>query len=218
MVEEKLPVNEEIKKTGGNVSYPTQLVAATQNLMSILKILSDSGKTLSLLRRKFRGEALVENNDGSSIWIQISRPMFLLVDVETEKPIKKKIEMPDGEIREVFVPNDEAIENVLAMLEFMGFNQITPITNISEDIFLDDLREFECKLAGILALKQKSWGLDKELLPMEQMKIKTLIQDVRAMPINGGTLKAIQTNVQRIEQLIEGDRAQKKQLGSSPYQ
>ena len=96
----------------------------------------------------------------------------------------------------------------------MGLNQITLLTNIDENTILDDLKEFECKLAALLCLKQKEWGIDKELLPMTQSKIKTLVQDARYQACNGNTIKAIQKTVQRIEQFSEGERITRK---ISPY-
>jgi len=116
----------------------------------------------------------------------------------------------------MYVPNDEAIEEILSMLKFAGINQVTPITNIDEANILDDLKEFECKLASVLCLKQKDWGIDKELLPMTQFKIKTIVQDARFMCMNGGILKALQTTVQRVEQAYEGDKQMKKMI-NSPY-
>ncbi|GAH13612.1 unnamed protein product, partial [marine sediment metagenome] len=70
------------------------------------------------------------------------------------------------------------------MLYFLGLNPVTPLTNLDENIILDDLKEFECKLASTLCLKQKTWGIDKTLLPMIQTKIKTSVQDVRYMAKN----------------------------------
>jgi len=57
---------------------------------------------------------------------------------------------------------------------------------------LADLLEFECKLASLLMLKQREWGIDKELLQIMQLKIKTIVQDARYMCCNGSTIKAIQ--------------------------
>jgi hypothetical protein len=132
------------------------------------------------------------------------------IDPETEKPIKQKVmyKNMEGEPyqKEIYVPNDEAIEEILSILKSMGNNQITPLTNIDEGTILDDLREFECKLAALLCLKQKTWGIDKELLPMVQTKIKTIVQDVRYLCCNGGTIKAIQKTVQRVEQAWEGEK------------
>jgi len=125
------------------------------------------------------------------------------------------VKYKSGEEKEIFIPNDEAIEEILSMLKSMGLNQITFMTNLDEKTILDDLKEFECKLAGILALKQKMWGIDKELLPMLQTKIKTIVQDARYQACNGSTLKAIQKTVQRVEQAWEGDKGGKGK--SSPY-
>ena len=71
-----------------------------------------------MLRREFRGEALHQSDDGSTSWIQVSKPMFCKVDPLTEFPLKQIVQMPDGEMKEIFIPNDEAIEEILSMLNF----------------------------------------------------------------------------------------------------
>ena len=198
-------------------SHPSQLHEASQAVASLTKLLLQAGQILTVLRREFRGEALYQLADGTSTWVQVTKPIFIRINAETEKPIKKQETMPDGETKEVYVPNDEAIEEILSMLKFVGMNQITPISNISDDNILDDLKEFECKLASTLCLKQKEWGIDKELLPMLQTKIKTIVQDARYMACKGGTLKALQTTVQRVEQAWEGEKFSKKSQIASPY-
>ena len=100
------------------------------------------------------------------------------------------------------------------MLKFMGMNKITLLTNIKEGMILDDLKEFECKFASVLTLKQKEWGIDKELLPMIMSKIKTIVQDARYMACEGNTIKAIQKTVQRVESYYEGDGKNKRR---GPY-
>lgn len=197
------------------LSYANQLQEATNVMASLTRLLLESSKTLATLRREFRGEAFHQNEDGTGSWIQISKPIFIKIDETTEKPLRERIKFPNGELKEIYVPNDEAIEEVLSMLKFAGINQITPITKISDNNVLDDLKEFECKLAGTLCLKQKEWGIDKELLPMIQFKIKTIVQDSRYMACNGTVLRALQTTVQRVEQAIEGERI--KQPSLNPY-
>jgi hypothetical protein len=200
-----------------NYTHPSQLQDASQAMASLTKLLFEVSNTLVALRREFRGEALYQADDGASQWIQISKPVFVKLNFKTNESQKIKEKMPWGELKEVYVPNDEAIEEVLSMLKFAGVNQITAIAGISDDNYMEDLKEFECKLAGSLCLKQKEWGLDKELLPMLQFKIKTVVQDARSLAIEGRTLKALQTTVQRVEQMIEGDKAAKKVMGASPY-
>ena len=199
-----------------NLSYPDQVRNQAEQVVSTIKMLSEIPKSISTLRRVFRGEALYQSEDGSSQWVQVVKPMFILLDPETRKPLRETKKMPDGELREVFLPNDEAIEEILSQLFFMGMNQITPLTNLDENTVLDDLKEFECKLAGLLCLKQVAWGLDKSLMPMIQMKIKTPIQDARYLCVNGGTMKALTQQVSRIEQVLEGDKSMRK-LNNSPY-
>jgi len=198
-----------------NVSYPDQIRNQAEQIVSTIKMLSEIPKSISTLRRVFRGEALYQSEDGTNQWVQVVKPMFILLDMETRKPIKKTIKTTEGE-KEIYLPNDEAIEEVLSMLSFMGMNQITPLTNLEENTVLDDLKEFECKLAAMLCLKQVQWGLDKTLMPMIQTKIKTIIQDVRYLCVNGGVMKALTQQVSRIEQVLEGGRDLKK-VNMSPY-
>lgn len=201
------------KKTGQSLSYPNQDDVG-KAMASIASLLREAQQMLPVLRREFRGEALQQYEDGSFEYIQVSKPYFIKINETTEKPLKIKVKYRNGIEKEIYVPNDEAIEEVLGMLKSMGLNQITLLTNLDENTILDDLREFECKLAGVLCLKQKQWGIDKELMPMVMIKIKTLIQDARYQACNGNTIKAIQKTVQRVEQYYEGDKGGKK---ISPY-
>ena len=198
-------------------SYPNQLKDSVQQLASLTKLLLESSNTLSTLRREFRGEALFQLEDGSSTWFQVCKPLFVKIEPSTEEPLKEKVKIPGTtETKNIYVVNDEAVEEILQILKFMGLNQVTPITKLSEEIINDDLRIFECKLAALLALKQKSWGIDKELLPMKQTQIATIVQDSRYMAMKGAILNAIITTVQRVENAFEGERPNKK-MGASPY-
>jgi len=196
-----------------SVSYPNQN-DGDKALASIASLLKEAEAILPLLRREFRGEAIQQYEDGSFEYIQVSKPLFVQLDVETEQPLKKEVTYKNGETKSVYLANDEAIEEVLSILKFMGMNKMTLLTNIKEDMILDDLLEFECKFSAILMLKQKSWGIDKELLPMIMTKIKTIVQDARYMACQGNTIKAIQKTVSRVESYFEGDSRNKK---TGPY-
>jgi len=195
----------------GVTSYANQ--EAGRALASIAGLLKETDNLLPILRSEFKGEATIQYNDGGVENIQVSKPLFVRLDYKTNKPIKT-IKKYRSEEKEIYIANDEAIEEVLSMLKFMGLNKITTLTNLSEKNILEDLKEFECKLAAVLMLKQKEWGLDKELLPTTMTKIKTIVQDARYMCCNGSTIKAIQKTVQRIESFSEGD---KKGRGAGPY-
>ena len=196
-----------------NYVYPDQM-KSVQEVASTVRLLLEIPKSLATLRRVFRGEALYQSEDGSNTWIQTVKPVFIQLDPITRKPIMRKVILPDKSEVMQYLPNDEAIEEILSQLSFMGINQITPLTNLDSNNILDDLKEFECKLAGLLALKQVDWGLDKALMPMTMTKIKTIVQDVRYMCCNGGTMRALSQQVSRIEQVIEGDKNLKKM---TPY-
>lgn len=201
-----------------SMAYPNQIGEENPALASISALLKEMQNLLPVLRREFRGEALQQYKDGSYSYVQVSKPYFVKTNPEKNEPIMQKVKYKNSEDEEyekdVYIPNDEAIEEVLSMLKAMGNNQITILTNLDEDIILDDLKEFECKLAAILALKQKEWGVDKELLPMLQTKIKTIVQDARYLACEGGTIKALQKTVQRIEQSWEGEK--RRGLFNSP--
>jgi hypothetical protein len=199
-----------------NTTSPGQIQEAMQGMASLTKLLLEVSNYLITLRKEFRGESLYQDEDGKVTWVQVTKPVFVVVDFKTGKPIKNKVTMPWGEEKENYVANDEAIDEILSMLKFMGVNQISPIGFNQPDNYLDDLKEFECKLAAVLCLKQKEWGMDKELLPMYMTKIKTIVQDVRSMSVNGNTLKSLISTIQRVEQMIEGDPKKKKE-GASPY-
>jgi len=204
------------QQQGRNYFYPNQMQELANSVSSLTKLLLESSQTLSVLRRELRGESLFQSEDGQSHWVQLSKPTFVKTEPLTQAPLKENVKLPDGTIKECYIPNDEAIEEVLSMFSAMGINKITPLTNLKEDIILEDLKQFECKLAAVLCLKQKEWGIDKELLPMLQTKISTMVQDARYQSREGLVLKALQTTVSRVEQSIEGGPKQSK-LNSSPY-
>lgn len=200
----------------GNVVYPSQMQDAEKAMASLVKLLYGISDLLVNIRRELRGEAAYQSANGETVWIQIAKPAFVKVNFTTNKPIKQIAKMPWGEQKEVYIPNDEAIEEVLSCMKFSGVNQITPMAGIDNDNYMDDLREFECKLAATFALKQKSWGLDKELMPLLQFKVKTVVQDARSLALDGRTLEALQRTVQRVEQIIE-DRNKKQYVPGSAF-
>ena len=199
----------------GNFSYPSQIQDAQKAMSNLVTLLTEVTNVLVSLRRELRGEALWQDEAGNPYWIQVTKPAFVKMDFKLNKPIKIKKMMPWKEEVDVYLPNDEAIEEILSQLKSVGVNQITAISGISQDNYLDDLKEYECKLAAVLCLKQKEWGIDKELLPMLQTKLKTVIQDARSLALEGRTLKALQTTVQRVEHMMEETR--KKKEAPSPF-
>lgn len=203
------------QQSNRNISYPDQLRDQAQQVASTVKILLEIPKNISSLRRTFRGEALYQSEDGTNQWIQVVKPRFVKLNPLTREPLKELKRFPNGEEVNVYVPNDEAIEEILSMLFFMGMNSITPLTNLDENTILDDLKEFECKLAAILALKQVEWGMDKELLPMIMTTLKTPVQDVRYLCANGTTMKALTQQVSRVEQVVENLVSKQKSI--TPY-
>jgi len=195
----------------GVPSYANQDIGKA--LASIAGLLRESDNLLPILRSEFKGEATVQFDDGDVENVQISRPLFVRMDNSTKKPIMIEKDYRSGK-RTIYSTNEEAVEELLSMMKFLGLNKITSLTNLSEKTILEDLKIFECKLASTLMLKQRAWGIDKEMMPMIQTKISTIVQDARYMCCNGSTIKAIQKTVQRIESYSEGDR---KGRAGGPY-
>ena len=63
-----------------NYVHPGQLQEAQQAMASLTKLLFEASNTLIALRREFRGEALYQDENGNSTWIQISKPVFVKID------------------------------------------------------------------------------------------------------------------------------------------
>ena len=208
-----------MQQSNPNLISSADLNKDLSSISSISKILNSISDYPNLIKRELRGEMLYEDDDGNTSWVQATKPTFVRMDMAKNKPLKKKEKMPWGDTKEIYVVNDEAIEEVISMMKFAGINQINPVGFNTEDNYQDDLKEFECKLAAVLCLKQKEWGLDKELLPMIQFKLKTIIQDVRSLSVKGKLLQAIQTTVSRVEQYVENDQNRKRGFmnNANPY-
>lgn len=199
-----------------NLTPAGEINREVDSIESIAKIIKAIQNLPITMRRKFRGEGLHTSEKGVSTWVQNTKPTFVVIDYETDKPKKELKMMPWGEEKECYIPNDEAIDEMISIMDFMGINEINPVGFNTPENYQEDLKEFECKLASLLALKQKEWGIDKELLPIMQTKIKTLIQDVRSLAVNGKFLRQIATNTQRVEQYVQKeDTGRNRSL--SPY-
>ena len=198
----------------GIFTHPSQLRdEALEGLTSLSKILLQYDNLLALLRKEWRGESLYTDSSSKMIWVQTQKPIFTKNDLEGI-PIKIKNEQG----KEEFLPNDEAIDSILNILKFTGINKVTPITNISENEIIDDLKEIECKMAALLCLKQKEWGIDKEMLPIIHVDLKTMIKDARYLAKEGNLLKAVTRSVQEVIQQIIGEkRVGTKQMMATPY-
>jgi len=179
----------------------------------LVEILTNAHKLLQVLRHEFRGEELVQTENGENIWFQVSKPLFVRTDVKTEKPLKERVKNPNGDIVEVYIPHDEAIEEILSLVKMCGLNQITPLGTTDVKEMNLDLYEFENRLSYLLTLKRKEWGIDKSLRPMIFKKIKQQVQDARSTQLDGRVLKALTQVTKRIESISTGERRSK-----TPYE
>jgi hypothetical protein len=199
----------------GIYSYPDQVAAIQKELNTFINMLKESSNTLITLRRTMKGEALMENNN-KTYWVQLTKPKFVKMDLKTNKPLKQMVQYEGEEPREIYVPNDEAIEEVLSLLSSMGINNTTKLTDLSEPTILTDLRLFEKKLAAFLCLKQKEWGIDKEELPLLQLSLGTMVQDARYQAKDGAVLVSLQKTIQEIKQVVD-QSSNKSKLTMTPF-
>lgn len=173
-----------------------------QQAVQLIKVLTDHDNFLALLRKEFRGEELYRDKKGETYWIQIDKPMFIKLD-KNNQPIK--VINPKNN-KEEYARNDDAINEVLNILKSSGLNPISPLTNIDENEIRADLLEMESKIAVLLTVKRKAWGIDKAEYPVHVGKIKLLIKDARYRSKDGTVLKALRTITSRIEQSSEQQR------------
>jgi hypothetical protein len=188
-----------------NPTYPAQIKDQdVEDLANLVKLLTQYGDLLEIIRKEWLGQAIIHDENNNPVWVQMTKPIFVLKDKQG-RPITKEHSNPilreTGKVE--YIPNTDAVEELLSQLKCMGINAITPLSTVSEDNILDDLREFERKLASLLCLKQVEWGLDKEMMPMIMIKIKTIVQDARLVAKEGNLLRALMKSVQRIEQSVE---------------
>lgn len=169
----------------------------------LIKVLTEHETFLNILRSEFRGEQLYQAEDGERSWVQVDKPMFIKLDKEN-KPIKvynKKMQKWE------YIVNDDAVNEVISILKSSGLNPIAPLTTLDENEIRADLLEMESKIAVLLFVKRKEWGIDKAEYPAMVGKLKMLIKDARYRAKDGIVLKALRTVTSRIEQSNEQQRS-----------
>jgi hypothetical protein len=173
-----------------------------QNNMQLIRVLTDHEDILDILKNQMRGELAYQDKEGERYMIQVDKPMFVLLD-QNNKPLVRnnpKTGKPE------FCPNDEAINEMISILKMCGLNPVAPMTTIDENEIRADLLEMESKLAVLLTVKRKEWGLSAAQYPIIVGKMKVLIKDARYRSKDGIVLKALRTITSRIEQAQEKER------------
>lgn len=189
-------------------SYYPEEADIKRQIGSLVEILTNSNKLLQVLRHEFRGEELIQKENGENIWFQVSKPLFVRTNPINEQPIKVKVQHPTDEkvLVEIYQPHDEAIEEIISLIKMCGLNPITPLGTTDDKEMNLDLYEFEERLSYLLTLKRKEWGIDKSLRPMVYKKIKQQVQDARTLQMNGRVLKSITQVTKRIENSYTGEK------------
>ena len=198
----------------GSFQLPSAINEDIRDSIQLVRVLTEHDDFLNIIRREMRGEQLYQDESGETYWVQVDKPMFIKLDKQN-KPIRifntktKKWE---------YVVNDDGVNEVISLLKSCGLNPITPLTNINEEEIRADLMEMESKIAVLLTVKRKEWGIDKAEYPSAVGKIKILIKDARYRAKDGTVLKALRTITSRIEQT--SDRNVQKTMGErikSPF-
>ena len=159
---------------GGTYQMPSQITQDLQdNALQIVRVLTEHESFLEVIRREMRGE-------------QREDPIRIIANGSQE-----------------YICNEEAINEILSILKMCGLNPIAPLTNITNDEILEDLLEMECKIAMLLAVNRKKWGLNKAEYPIAVGKLKVLIKDARYRAKDGTVLRALRTMTTRMEQSAE---------------
>lgn len=170
--------------------------------IQLIRVLTEHETFLNILRQELRGEQLYQDEKGERYWMQTDKPTFVQLD-GNGKPLKRQNSRTG---REEFVCNEDAINSVLQTLKMCGLNPVTPLTSIKEEEIRDDLLEMESKIAVLLTIKRRVWGIDKAEYPMVVGNLKVLIKDARYRAVNGTIIRALRTITSRIEQTSEHNR------------
>lgn len=174
----------------------------SEHTYHLIKVLTDHEDILDILKMQLRGEILYQDKDGERFFKQTDKPMFVILD-----PLNRPIRVWNERAKQYdYLPNDEAINEVINMLKFCGLNPVAPLTTIDENEIRADLLEMESKMAVMLCVKRKKWGIDKALYPVIVGKIKVLLKDARYRSKDGVVLRALRTITSRIEQTQEQKR------------
>ena len=184
----------------GNYQLPSSIEDLKDSVPQLVKVLTEHDSFLNIIRREMRGEQFFQDESGETSWVQVDKPMFVKLD-KNNKPLRRLNEKTK---HYDYLVNDDAINEVISILKSCGLNPITPMTNISEEEIRADLMEMESKVAVLLAVKRKVWGIDKAEYPAAVGKIKILIKDARYRAKDGTVLKALRTITSRIEQATDG--------------
>lgn len=187
----------------GNTQPASHVIDDLRDSVQLIRKLTEHDDFLTVIRREMKGEQLFQDPEsGENYWVQIDKPMFVKLNKEN-KPIKK---LNPKTNKEEYLVNDDAINEILSILKSCGLNPITPLTNIKEDEIRADLYEMESKIAVLLAVKRKEWGIDKAEYPATVGKLKILIKDARYRAVDGTVLRALRTMTSRIEQASDHQR------------
>ena len=182
----------------GGIQQNPESFTASQMYMQresdqLLKTVLENEDLISLLEHEFRGEIFMfdkENPDGA--WIKKHKPI---------------IESEDG------------INEVLRMLRFMGLNKVSLLTNLDHNQINSKLATFEYKLADILFLKRRQWGIDKESMPMIYQMIISIVEDAMFRAKDGNLIKTFRTvyQHQEYEQMDKTKKGIQLPNFNSPY-
>lgn len=164
----------------GQQFMPSQIYSQ-RDADQILKIVLENEDLITLLEHEFRGEVyVVENDEGK--WKKKYSPI---------------------------IKNTEGINEILRILRFMGLNKVSILTNLNEDQINAKLRTFEMKLADLLFLKRRDWGIDKEYMPMIYHLIISIVEDAFFRAKDGNLVKTLRSTYQRVESSSE-DKGHKR--------
>lgn len=181
---------------------PSSVEENLQEATQLIRVLTDHEPFLNILKQELRGEQLYQDSTGESYWVQTDRPMFILLD-KNNQPIKI-LNSKTG--KEEYAINEDAINAVINVIKMSGLNPVAPLTNINEDEIRADLLEIESKIAVLLTVKRKKWGIDKAEYPIIVGKLKVIIKDARYRAKDGAVLRALRTITSRIEQTSEQNK------------
>lgn len=155
-----------------NMYYNASTMYSDQQFESVMKTILGDEDLLNSMEHQFKGEVLEVDKDDNTRWV------------------KKQ---------SAIIKNEDAIPEILQILRFMGLNKITKITMLTERNINIKMEIFEYKLAELLYMNRKKWGIEKCELSMLYNMIWNLVENSLLIAKDGRLLETLRTTYQRSE-------------------
>lgn len=152
---------------------------------ALIKEILQTDEVMATIEHKLRGEVYIYDDKDRGKWV-------------------KK--------RKAIIDSEEAIGELLSIIETLAVNAITTTTCTTEEEVNEKLLEFEVALANLVCGNQAKWNIPKTNVHMVLIKIRGIVADGVMRSRNGNLLKTLRS----VYQSTEYSQTDKKKKGIIP--